>query len=160
MINCKQVETAISQRHDHTTWDICNIKIAMECAKRSKDPSTQVGAVIVDSNNRIKATGYNGLPIGLKDTDVSWSRTGGLLESKYALIVHAEVNAILSAKTDLSNCKIYVTLFPCHECAKVIIQSGITQVIYLEDKYAKEDSIVMAKRLFDTTGVNYRKLIL
>lgn len=149
-------QDVVPPRMNYYSWDRCNMDMAICCAQRSKDPGTQVGAVIVNVDNRVKATGYNGLPIGIEDVDMSWNRDGKLGESKYAYVIHAEVNAILSAKADLRDCILYVTLFPCHECAKIIIQSGIREIVYLEDKYKGTDSNFIAKKLFAWTGVSCR----
>lgn len=131
--------------------------VAQLAAKRSKDPSTQVGACIVNRDNKIVATGYNGMPNGVQDDSVPWTKEGPFLETKYAYVVHAELNAILnSVLTDQTGCRIYVSLFPCNECAKAIIQSGIRHVIYLSDKHKDRDSTKAAKRLFHLAGVKYQ----
>lgn len=132
--------------------------VALMSAKRSKDPSTQVGACIVDQRRKIVGVGYNGFPIGCSDDDLPWARKGAALETKYPYVVHAELNAVLNAiKADLSDCSIYVALFPCNECAKVIIQSGIKEVIYLSDKYKDTDSVRASKIMFKQAGVSTRQ---
>jgi dCMP deaminase len=129
-------------------------------AKRSKDPSTQVGACIVNDKNKIVGAGYNGLPIGCDDDDFPWEKKGEFLDTKYPYICHAELNAILNnIGMDLSGCKIYTALFPCNECSKAIIQSGITEVIYLSDKYEGNDVFKASKFMLDKAGVKYRKVI-
>jgi dCMP deaminase len=131
--------------------------IAALSAMRSKDPSTQVGACIVDEKRKIIGLGYNGFPTGCSDDELPWAREGDFLETKYPYVVHAEVNAILnSSRRDLSGCSLYVDLFPCNECAKVIIQAGLREVVYLSDKYAGTDPVVASKRMLDQAGVSYR----
>lgn len=150
------------KRKDYLTWDEYFMGIAKLSAGRSKDPSTQVGSCIVDNNNRILSIGYNGTPNGFKDEDFPWERTGkSKIETKYPYVCHSELNAILNyrgSKKDLENAKIYVDLFPCNECAKAIIQSGIKEIIYLSDKYGETDEIKASKLLLDTCKVSYRQL--
>lgn len=148
-------------RTDYLSWDEYFMAIAKLSAMRSKDPSTQVGACIVGRDNRILSIGYNGAPNGVEDEAFPWKREGHALETKYLYVCHAEMNAILNyrgSRKDLENAKIYVDLFPCNECAKLIIQSGIKEVIYLSDKYAKTDNVIASKALFDMCGVTYKKL--
>lgn len=140
------------------TWDEYFMGIAIFSAYRSKDPHTQVGACIVNGDNHIVGVGYNGMPNGCDDKLYPWGNTGKFGESKYAYVVHAELNAILNASTQLKGCRIYVSLFPCNECCKAIIQSGIREVIYLSDKYAYTDSTKASKRMLDSAGVTYRHL--
>jgi dCMP deaminase len=128
---------------------------------RSKDPSTQVGSCIVGNDNRILSIGYNGSPNGFVDSEFPWNREGEPLETKYLYVCHAEMNAIINyrgSRHELEGAKIYVDLFPCNECAKLIIQAGISEVIYLSDKYAHLDSFIASKKLFDICGVKYRKI--
>lgn len=133
--------------------------VALLSAKRSKDPSTQVGACIVSDRNKIVGAGYNGLPMGCDDDDFPWEKKGEYLDTKYPYICHAELNAILNnIGMDLKGCKIYTALFPCNECAKAIIQSGITEVIYLSDKYEGTDIFKAAKIMLGKAGVKYRKV--
>ena len=135
--------------------------IAKLSAMRSKDPNTQVGACIVSNDNRILSIGYNGCPNGFPDSEFPWDREGNPLDTKYLYVCHAEMNAILNyrgSRKDLENAVLYVDLFPCNECAKLIIQAGIKEVIYLSDKYKDTDGVVASKRLFDTCGVAYRKI--
>lgn len=143
------------------SWDEYFMAVAKLSAKRSKDPNTQVGACIVSNDNRILSIGYNGAPNGFADEKFPWQREGSPLDTKYLYVVHAERNAILNYKgstRDLDGAKIYVDLFPCNECAKEIIQSGIKEVIYLSDKYAETESTIASKKLFDVCGVKYRQL--
>ena len=134
--------------------------IAVLSGKRSKDPSTPVGSCIVDrKNNRILSVGYNGFPFGCSDDEFPWEREGDVLCTKYPYVVHAELNAILNNRgVSLDGSKIYTALFPCNECAKAIIQSGIMEVIYLSDKYADTDNVKASKRMFEKAGVILRKL--
>ncbi|WP_372713239.1 cytidine/deoxycytidylate deaminase family protein [Ilyobacter sp.] len=132
--------------------------IALLSAKRSKDPSTQVGACIVNSENKIVGVGYNGFPKGCPDDKFPWDREGDFLDTKYPFVMHAEQNAILNSIKRLSGCIIYVGLFPCNECAKSIIQSGIREVVFLSDKYDGSDSNKASKMMFDSSGVTYRKI--
>ena len=149
------------QRKDYLNWDQYFMGIAKLSAMRSKDPSTQVGACIVGDDNRILSIGYNGTPNGFSDTEFPWGREGEPLNTKYLYVCHAEMNAIINyrgSRHELENAKIYVDLFPCNECAKLIIQAGIKEVIYLSDKYAGLDSFVASKKLFDSCGVKYRQI--
>ena len=155
------MEEINKQRKDYLTWDEFFMGVAQLAAKRSKDPSTQVGACIVSRDNRILSVGYNGTPNGFDDIYFPWDREGEELETKYLYVVHAERNAILNYRgnsKDLEGAKIYVDLFPCNECAKEIIQSGIKEVYYLDDKYAHTNGVIASKRMFDTCGVTYRCL--
>ena len=154
------MEKINKQRKEYLNWDEYFMGVAKLSSYRSKDPSTQVGACIVGNDNRILSIGYNGTPNGFEDVNFPWDREGEPLETKYLYVCHAEMNAILNyrgSRKDLENAKLYVALFPCNECAKIIIQSGIKEVIYLCDKYAKTDSVIASKKLFDTCGVKYRQ---
>ena len=145
------------KRMDYINWDEYFMGIAMLAAKRSKDPSTQVGACIVSDDNSIISTGYNGMPKGCSDDEFPWDRTGE--ETKYPYVVHAELNAILNASgRDLRGSRIYVALFPCNECAKAIIQSGIKEVLYLSDKYATTPATLASKRMLNAAGVKLTQL--
>ena len=137
------------------SWDEYFMGMALLSSQRSKDPSTQVGACIVDKNNRIVSLGYNGFPNGISDDEFSWERSGeSKLDTKYVYVCHAEENAILNARgKDLSGCKIYVTLFPCNECAKMIIQTGIAEVVYFDNKYAHTEETIASKRMLDRANV-------
>lgn len=146
------------KRNDYLTWDEYFMGVAILSAKRSKDPSTQVGACIVNSRNKIVGVGYNGFPLGCSDDDFPWEREGDFLDTKYPYVCHAELNAVINKiSVELYDCRIYVGLFPCNECAKVIIQSGIKEVIYLSDKYAESDQTIAAKKMFDSSSVKYRR---
>ena len=145
------------KREDYITWDEYFLGVAMLTARRSKDPNTQVGACIVSPDNIIISTGYNGLPNGCSDDEYPWAREGE--QTKYPYVVHAELNAILNANgRDLRGSRLYVALFPCNECAKAIIQSGVKEVLYLSDKYANTPATVASKRMLDSAGVRYRQL--
>ena len=149
------------KRKDYLNWDEYFMSIAKLTAGRSKDPNTQVGACIVSSDNRVLSTGYNGAPNNFNDDEFPWAREGKPLETKYMFVCHAEANAIdnfRGYKKEFEGARIYVDLFPCNECAKKIIQSGIKEVIYLSDKYSDTDSTKASKILFDTCGVKYRLL--
>ncbi|WP_381415027.1 dCMP deaminase family protein [Spiroplasma endosymbiont of Anurida maritima] len=147
----------MQKRNDFLSWEQFFISVAHVCALRSKDPNTQVGACVVNDINQIIATGYNGLPRGLSDDDFPWNREGDYLDTKYPYVIHAELNAILSARTNLQNCSIYVTLFPCSGCSKLIIQSGIKNVIFSDDKYADTSDNLAAKKLLTAANVKFRK---
>jgi dCMP deaminase len=148
---------SLQKRQDYISWDEYFMGVALLSACRSKDPNTQVGACIVNNQNKIVGAGYNGLPAGCNDDDFPWDKQGDFLETKYPFICHAELNAILNnIGMDLKGCKIYTALFPCNECAKAIIQSGITEVIYLSDKYDGSDASKASKLMLDTAGVSYR----
>ena len=145
------------KRLDYISWDEYFMGIAMLAARRSKDPNTQVGACIVSQDNIIISTGYNGMPKGCSDDEFPWCREGA--DTKYAYVVHAELNAILNANgRDLRGSRLYVALFPCNECAKAIIQSGVKEVLYLSDKYADTTPTIASKRMLDAAGVVYRQL--
>ena len=150
----------MAKREGYLCWDDYFMSVALLSGKRSKDPNTQVGACIVKKNNVIESIGYNGLPKGCSDDEFPWEKEGEMLNTKYPFVVHAELNAILNAKgKDLSGCKIYVALFPCNECAKAIIQSGISEVVYLSDKYSNTDSVKASKMMFKCAGVELRQLV-
>ena len=146
------------KRNDYISWDEYFMGVADLSAMRSKDDTSQVGACIVNERNRIISIGYNGFPIGCSDDVLPWKREGDFLETKYAYVVHAEANAILNSSSELLNSRIYVTLFPCNECAKLIIQSGIKEVIYLDNKYSTSKETLASNKLFKMSGVKTRKL--
>jgi dCMP deaminase len=150
----------MKKREDYLTWDEYFMGIALLSAKRSKDPSTQVGACIINKNKKIVGLGYNGFPMGCSDDSLPWDRDGNFLETKYPYVCHAELNAILNSIKDLHECSIYVALFPCNECAKAIIQSGIKEVVYLSDKYQGTDSNLASKKMFQMSGIKLRQLFL
>ena len=146
------------KRRSYISWDEYFMGVALLAAGRSKDPSTQVGACIVDKSKRILSTGYNGFPYGCDDDEYPWTREGRDIDTKYPYVVHAELNAILNVRgRDLSGATIYVDLFPCNECAKAIIQSGITEVVYLSDKYGEQDLYKASRRMLMSAGVKVRQ---
>jgi dCMP deaminase len=149
----------VEKRQDYISWDEYFMGVALLSARRSKDPNTQVGACIVNAKNKIVGAGYNGLPLGCNDDDFPWNKQGEFLETKYPYICHAELNAILNnVGMDLSGCKIYTALYPCNECTKAIIQAGITEVIYLSDKYEHTDTAKASRKMLDKAGITYRKV--
>ncbi len=144
------------KRQDYISWDEYFMAVAKLAGMRSKDPNTQVGACIVSADNKILSMGYNGFPRGCSDDDFPWAREGEMLSTKYVYTVHSELNAILNYRGgSLEGAKIYVSLFPCNECAKAIIQSGIKTVIYDCDKYSSTDPVIASKKMFDAAGVTY-----
>ena len=149
----------MAKRDDYISWDEYFMGVALLAAQRSKDPSTQVGACIVDNGNRILSTGYNGFPQGCSDDEFPWNRDASAGETKYHYVVHAELNSILNASgKSLADAKIYVALFPCNECAKAIIQSGIKEVIYLSDKYHNTPETTASRRMLNSAGVKLTQL--
>ena len=147
------------KRTDYISWDDYFMGVALLAAQRSKDPNTQVGACIVDTQNRILSTGYNGFPLGCSDDDFPWEREGGEGETKYPFVVHAELNAILNSRgKSLTDSKLYVALFPCNECAKAIIQAGVTEVIYLSDKYKDTPSTKASRRMLEAAGIKLTRI--
>ena len=147
------------KRTDYISWDEYFMGVAMLAARRSKDPSTQVGACIVSQDNIIISTGYNGMPKGCSDDEFPWERSGEEGETKYPYVVHAELNAVLNANgRDLRGSKLYVALFPCNECAKAIIQCGIREIVYLSDKYKDTMGNLASKKMLDAAGVKYTRL--
>ena len=151
----------MTKRLNYLTWDEYFIALAKLTAMRSKDPSTQVGACIVSADNRILSVGYNGAPNGFDDDNFPWNRQGENLETKYPYVCHAEMNAVLNyrgTRKDFVNARIYVDLFPCNECAKIIIQSGIKEVVYLSNKYKDSENNIASRKLFDSCGIEYHQL--
>ncbi len=147
-----------NKRTDYISWDEYFMGVAKLSALRSKDPNTQVGACIVSEDNKILSMGYNGLPIGCSDDEFPWNREGDPLDNKYMYTAHSELNAILNYRGgSLDNAKMYVTLFPCNECAKAIIQAGIKTLVYDSDKYADTASVIASKRMLNAAGVRYYK---
>jgi dCMP deaminase len=146
------------KRQNVLSWDNYFMGLAHLSSFRSKDPGTQVGAVVVDNDHKVVSIGYNGFPIGCDDDVFPWNREGSLYESKYAYVVHAELNAILNSTRSLHGCAIYVSLFPCNECAKAIIQSGIKTIVYEDDKYADTEAVKASKRMLEAAGVAMRQL--
>lgn len=146
----------IAKRENYLSWDEYFMGVAMLAGMRSKDPNSQVGSCIVSEDNNILSIGYNGFPRGCSDDEFPWSREGELLETKYAYVTHSELNAILNYRGgNLVGAKLYVSLFPCNECAKAIIQSGIRTVIYDSDKYRDQPGFIASRRMFDAAGVRY-----
>jgi len=151
------------KREDYLSWDDYFMAVAFLSAQRSKDPNTQVGACIVNKQKKIVGIGYNGFPWGCSDDEFPWNRksvTNNPLDTKYPFVCHAELNAILNKNSgDLHGCKMYVALFPCNECAKVIIQCGISEIIYYGDKYHDEWQFIASRRMLDAARVSYRQHI-
>ncbi len=147
------------KRKDYIDWDEYFMGVALLSAMRSKDPSSQVGACIVNNKQQIVATGYNGWPRGIDDDKVPWGREGNTLDKKYVYVTHAEANAITNATQKLDNCKIYVALHPCNECAKLIIQSGIKEVIYISDKYFYLETYKASKKMLQLAGIKTRRFV-
>lgn len=146
----------MAKREGYISWDEYFMGVAHLSGMRSKDPNTQVGACIVSQDNKILSMGYNGFPCGCSDDDFPWEREGEELDTKYPYVTHSELNAILNYRGgSLEGSKLYVSLFPCNECAKAIIQAGIRMVVYDSDKYEGTASIKASKRLFDAAGVTY-----
>ncbi len=146
------------KRENYISWDAYFMGVAKLSAMRSKDPGTQVGACIINSDKRIIGIGYNGFPKGCDDSVFPWKKEGDICGTKYPYVVHAEANAILNATTSLKDSKIYVTLFPCNECAKLIIQSGITEIIYESNKYKDTETHQAAIKMLDAAGVKYHQV--
>jgi len=147
------------KRNNYISWDEYFMGIALLSAKRSKDPNTQVGACIVNQDNRIVGIGYNGFPRGCSDEQLPWEREAeNRNDTKYPYVVHAEVNSIVNSTGNLTGATLYVALFPCNECAKMIIQAGIKKIVYLSDKYAQTDSTKASKKMFDMAGVVYTQM--
>ena len=145
------------KRSDYISWDEYFMGVSMLAGMRSKDPNTQVGACIVSEDNKILSMGYNGFPRGCSDDEFPWDREGSELETKYPFVTHSELNAILNYRGgSLEGSKIYVSLFPCNECAKAIIQAGIKTIVYDSDKYINTPSNIASKRMLDAAGVEYK----
>ena len=142
------------KRNDYISWDEYFMGIAVLSSFRSKDPNTQVGCCIVSDKNKILSVGYNGFPTGCSDDEFPWHREGeSSLNTKYPFVAHAELNAILNSRVSLEGAKLYVTLFPCNECAKAIIQSGIKEVVYVSDKYKDAESTIASKKMLSAAGI-------
>ncbi len=144
--------------NNYISWDQYFMGVAILSSMRSKDPNTKVGACIVNEDLKIVGIGYNGFPKGCSDDLFPWERKGGFLDVKYPYVVHAEPNAILNSTVSLKNATLYVTLFPCNECVKLIIQSGIKEIVYMEDKYSGSESDLAAKRMIEAAQVKLRKI--
>lgn len=149
------------KREDYISWDEYFMGVSLLSAMRSKDPNTQVGACIVSNDNKIMSVGYNGFPRGCSDDEFPWERNGEKSnDTKYPFVCHAELNAILNAGgRNLSGSRIFVALFPCNECAKAIIQSGIKEVIYISDKYADSDDTIASKKMLNAAGVKLTQFV-
>ncbi|MFR5875548.1 MAG: deoxycytidylate deaminase [Eubacterium sp.] len=143
------------KREDYISWDEYFMGVSLLASMRSKDPNTQVGACIVGDDNKIISVGYNGFPRGCSDDVFPWERTADSQnDTKYPFVCHAELNAILNAGgQSLNGARIFVALFPCNECAKAIIQSGIKEVIYISDKYADTPATLASKAMFNAAGI-------
>ena len=151
------------RRDDVITWDEFFMRVALAASLRSKDPNTQVGACIAGTDNRILSVGYNGTPRGLDDDAFPWESTGDPLTDKHSYVIHAEANAVLNYRgslRDMSGATVYVTLFPCNECAKFLVQVGIGEVVYLSDKYDGTEGNQVSKAILDKCGVSYRQMTL
>ena len=135
------------------SWEDYFMGLAHLSALRSKDPNTQVGACIIDNEKKVVSIGYNGMPRGCNDEEFPWEREGGFLDTKYAYVVHAELNAILNSPRSVKDCTLYVSLFPCNECAKAIIQSGIKKIVYESDKYAGTEGNVASRKMLEEAGI-------
>jgi dCMP deaminase len=147
------------QRENYISWDECFMRMARTIAERSKDPSTQAGAAICDMNNVVVGLGYNGFPRGIDSSSFPWDKEGEFHETKYAYVCHAEENAVYNSNGSTTRCRIYCTLFPCNECAKTIIQNGISEVIYESDKYHDLPAFTASRRLLDAAGVSTRQYL-
>jgi dCMP deaminase len=146
------------KRQDYISWDTYFMGIAQLSSKRSKDPKTQVGACIVNHENKIVGIGYNGFPKGISDDDFPWQDQGEYLQTKYPFVVHAEANAILNASQNLNDCKLFVTLFPCNECTKIIIQSGIKELVYVSNKDEGKDFQIASRKMLEKAQVKLRQI--
>jgi len=148
------------KRTDYLSWDEYFMAVALLSGLRSKDPNTQVGACVANAQNKIVGVGYNGFPWGCSDDEMPWAREGNYLDTKYPYVCHAELNAVLnSISCDLRDCRIYVALFPCNECTKVIIQAGIREIIYLSNKYNDTEAIQAAKIMMNKSNTRFRQFI-
>jgi dCMP deaminase len=148
----------VGKRKDYLSWDEYFMAVALLSGLRSKDPNTQVGACVANPQNKIVGVGYNGFPWGCSDDELPWTREGNFLDTKYPYVCHAELNAVLNSITaDLKEARIYVALFPCNECTKVIIQCGIREIIYLSDKYKDTDSVRASKTMLTRASIPYRQ---
>lgn len=151
------------KRADVISWDEFFMRVAIAASMRSKDPNTQVGACIADTNHRILSVGYNGTPSGLDDDEFPWEAAEDPLHDKHNYVIHAEANAILNYRgslKDMGGGTIYVTLFPCHECAKTLVQAGIGEVVYLDDKYHDTEDARISRSILDRCGVSYRQVVI
>ena len=160
---CYNLYTLREKKHmekpNNISWDEYFMSMAVLSAQRSKDPNTKVGACIVDKDHKVVSNGYNGMPTGIDETKISWSREGQGLDSKYLYVCHAEFNAILNTRdgSQLKGCTLYVTLFPCNECTKAIIQTGIKEIVYLDNKYKDTTGVQASALMLELAGVKTRK---
>ena len=151
------------KRADVISWDEFFMRVAVAASMRSKDPNTQVGACIAGSDHRILSVGYNGTPRGLGDDEFPWGDSADPLHDKHSYVIHAEANALLNYRgnlRDMDGAVAYVTLFPCQECAKMLVQAGIGEVVYLDDKYDGTEGNLISKAVLDRCGVSYRRIVL
>lgn len=146
------------KREDYISWDQYFMGVAILSAMRSKDPDTQVGCCIVGEDKRIIGIGYNGVPMSIDDDLLPWNRKGDFLDTKYPYVVHAEANAILNSTRELKGATIYVTLFPCNECAKLLIQSRIKEVVYMADFHHDDKETIASRKLLDLAKIPYRQM--
>ena len=146
------------KRENYISWDEYFMGVAVLSSKRSKDPNTQVGCCIVQSDKRIVGIGYNGFPMSINDDDLPWDRGEVWLNTKYPYVVHAEANAILNSTRELKGATLYVTLYPCNECAKLIIQSGIKEVVYVHDFHSNDDNTIASKKMLSLAGIKIRQM--
>ncbi|WP_418740243.1 deoxycytidylate deaminase [Enorma sp.] len=149
------------KRRDVISWDEFFMRVALAASMRSKDPNTQVGACIADTNHRILSVGYNGTPSALTDDEFPWGVSDDPLMDKHSYVVHAEANAVLNYRgslKDMSGATVYVTLFPCNECAKILAQVGIGEVVYLSDKYDGTEGNLISKRILTSCGIAFREM--
>ena len=145
-------------KFDNISWDEYFMSIALLSSLRSKDGNTKVGACIVSDDHKVLSLGYNGMPLGVSDAEIPWAGSNEnkpYLETKYPYVCHAELNAILNSNHNLKGSTLYVTLFPCNECTKAVIQAGIKKVVYLSDKYHDTDAEVAARRMLDMAKIPY-----
>ena len=150
------MQNITEKRSDYISWDEYFMGVAHLASCRSKDPNSQVGACIVSEDNKILSMGYNGFPRGCSDDEFPWAREGEMLDVKYTYVTHSELNAILNFRGgSLEGSKMFVTMFPCNECAKAIIQAGIKTVVYAINKYDGSPSVEASKRLMNAAGVRY-----
>ena len=146
------------KRLDYISWDEYFMGVALLSAKRSKDPNTQVGCCLVSDEKKIIGIGYNGFPRTINDDHLPWERVGAWLDTKYPYVVHAEANAILNSTRELKGATLYVSLFPCNECAKLLIQSGIKEVVYIYDFHADDDNVKASKKMLELSGIKVRQM--
>ncbi len=146
------------KRTDYISWDQYFMGVALLSAKRSKDPNTQVGCCLVSEDKKIIGIGYNGFPRTINDDYLPWERTGAWLNTKYPYVVHAEANAILNSTRDLKGATLYVSLFPCNECAKLLIQSGIKEVVYIHDFHSEDDNVKASKKMLELSNIKTRQM--